>query len=198
MFEGLDTVGLAAGALLASLLPTWIGLRASLVVVGFLVPLLVLALRARLDRADAAASAPDPEVLGWLRRDPIFRNLPGPGVERLAARAERHAAPADREIVREGEIADRYYHIVDGAFEVSVRGEVVRHLRAGDAFGEIALLHAVPRTATVRAVGPGQLVALRGEDFIEALTGHPPSRSRADAAAEALLREDRRREGGAA
>lgn len=194
VFEGLDTAGLALGALLASLLPAWIGLRASLVVAGALVPLLLLMARVRLDRVDAAATVPDSEVLAWLQRDPIFRNLPAPVVERLAARAEALAVPAGAQVVGEGEIGDRYYHVVEGEFEVSIGGDAVRRLAPGEAFGEIALLRAVPRTATVRAAGPGRLVALRGEEFIEALTGHPPSHAHADATVDRLLEADRRRE----
>jgi CRP-like cAMP-binding protein len=53
---------------------------------------------------------------------------------------------------------------------VTVDGRVVNRIGAGDSFGEIALLRRVPRTATVRAPGDAELLALDAGDFIPALT----------------------------
>ena len=59
--------------------------------------------------------------------------------------------------------------IADGELEVAVDGHAVRRLGAGDPFGEIALLRQVPRTATVRALGDAELLALDSDDFIPAM-----------------------------
>jgi CRP-like cAMP-binding protein len=50
-----------------------------------------------------------------------------------------------------------------------VTGEVCPRLRAGDYFGERALLLAEPRAATVTAVSPCALVALDEGNFIRLL-----------------------------
>jgi CRP-like cAMP-binding protein len=51
----------------------------------------------------------------------------------------------------------------------------VKTLRRGDAFGEIALIKNVPRTATITALTEAELFSLTKEPFVLALTGHAPA-----------------------
>lgn len=72
-------------------------------------------------------------------------------------------------VVGEGEVADRFYVILFGLAEVTMGGESVRTLSAGDWFGEIALLHDLPRTATVTAARDLRLWALERDAFWKVL-----------------------------
>jgi CRP-like cAMP-binding protein len=65
--------------------------------------------------------------------------------------------------------------IVAGEAEVLGDGAPVRLLRPGDSFGEIALLHDVPRTATVRAVGPLHVLEVERHAFLDAIGASPAS-----------------------
>jgi cytochrome P450/CRP-like cAMP-binding protein len=89
--------------------------------------------------------------------------LPGADKERLGgviAALERHTYRPGDVIIRQGDEADRFYLISKGAVEV-VREEpgkppqVVAELGGGQYFGEIGLLQASPRMATVRVPSGG-------------------------------------------
>lgn len=61
--------------------------------------------------------------------------------------------------------------MADGAFDVVMSGRLMRVANRGDCFGEVALLAAVPRTATVSANGVGTLLAVDRVAFLTAVTG---------------------------
>lgn len=174
----LGTLGL--GAVLAPALIAAVGAEAALLVTGALLPVLAIVSRPRLRTLDRVTSAPPAAEL--LRRVPMLAGLPGSVLERLARETSPVSFAAGHVILREGEPGDRFYVVERGT--VSIRG---RHLQAGEAFGEIALLRDVPRTATATAVTDVALVALEREPFVAAVTGHAPSAAAADAVIAARL-----------
>ncbi|GIK40242.1 MAG: hypothetical protein BroJett011_40750 [Chloroflexota bacterium] len=78
-----------------------------------------------------------------------------------------------------GEMGDTFYIVEVGEVEVlapDMAGQsvgVINRLGPGDFFGEIALLRAVPRTATIRAVKPTRLLAISREDFDSVVDKYP-------------------------
>ncbi len=58
---------------------------------------------------------------------------------------------AGEEIVREGEMDDRFYVIVSGAADVMRNGRSVGQIEAGDCFGETSYLRGAKRLATIQA-----------------------------------------------
>jgi CRP-like cAMP-binding protein len=75
-------------------------------------------------------------------------------------------------VIRQGDVGNRFYAIQAGDLVARANGVDLSSMSAGDGFGEIALLHARPRTATVVAVTPARLVALDGADFVAAVTSN--------------------------
>jgi hypothetical protein len=177
-------IGRGVGAIAASALVGLTSIETAFIVVGALLPAGLALRRGAFARLDGDAAAPE-RVLARLRALDLFAPLPLATIETLAARASAVEVGAGEWIVREGEHGDRFYVIADGEVEVTERGTVLRHERAGEYFGEIALLRDVLRTASVRAVGPVALVALAREDFLVAVTGH----ARAAAIATAVVDE---------
>jgi MFS family permease len=180
VFGALETIVLAAialGGLMAPLAVNALGERGALVAAGLLLPLTVAATAGRL-RALDHADGPPAEVLELLRGLPPFAPLPRPVLERLAFDAEAVTFPAGT-IFAQGDEGDRFYVIAEGTVDVDVDGRTVRREGRGDGFGEIALLHETPRTATVTATGPVTLYALGRDAFVTAVTGHAASNAAA-------------------
>lgn len=177
-------VGLGVGSITAPALVAGLGVRGALVATGcFLVAVTLLAWR-RLVAIDAVAVAPTRE-LGILSTVPLFEPLSVAAKEHLASRLEVRSVPAGTRIITEGEPGEDFYIVVDGHAEVTRGGERVRVQGPGEWFGEIALLHDVPRTATVTARDEMKLASIRRSDFLAVVTGHPAVR----AAGEAVVRD---------
>ncbi len=186
VLEGIDMASLAAGSVVASLLVAGLGPHAAFVAVGLLLPAAILLSAGSLREIDMAAEVHLVE-LELLRRIPIFAPLSALVLERLAASLVPVHAEAGDAIIRQGDPGDRYYVVAEGRVRVLVDGKEVRELGSGDAFGEIALLRAVPRTASVMAVTGVEMLALERGPFLEVVTGHPQSVAAADSVVTAHL-----------
>jgi len=184
LVEGLSMAGLALGSVLVPVLVELGGARFALVALGLLLPLVGLVAGRRVLALDRDATIPIVEI-SLLRSLPLFAPLGVPTVEELARNLEHVEVDAGDVVIRTGEAGDRFYAIADGSFEVLVEGARVAVLERCNGFGEIALLRDVPRVADVVALTPGRLYALRKEEFVPAVTGHPA----AAAEGERLVRE---------
>lgn len=114
-----------------------------------------------------------PEVVSLIAEVPLFARLPPEVTDRLASAADSASVAAGDILFREGEEGDALYVVASGRLEVSVDGKPVRTLSRGDVVGELALLSARSRTATVRAVRDSELAAFGRETFQELLAGRP-------------------------
>src|SRR5207245_2689994 len=111
-------------------------------------------------------------VLGvrvFLRGISLLAGLSRPLLDELATRFQSVTFPAETTIVREGEPGDRFFIVHTGEVEVLMEGRPVRTLGPAAYFGEVALLHDIPRTASVRARVPTQLFSLDRSAFQDLL-----------------------------
>jgi MFS family permease len=185
---GLAMGGVAIGSIAAPVVVRGIGPRPAFVLVGSILPLLALLTYRKLVEIDGTV-APAPE-LELIDRVPMFAPLSIATKERVAASLLPVSVPVGEVVIRAGDAGDRFYIVSDGELVIDAGG---RHAtaREGDYFGEIALLHDVPRTATVKAAVDSTLYALRRADFLSAVTGHSAARAAGDAIAETRLSQSR-------
>jgi CRP-like cAMP-binding protein len=103
---------------------------------------------------------------------PLFHDLSPGELDVLLARLEPLAVEAGEVVIEQGEPGDRFYVVRSGQVEVTRDGLVLARLGRGDAFGEIALLLDVPRTATVTALESTMLLTLDADGFRDVLAGY--------------------------
>ncbi len=102
----------------------------------------------------------------------LFQSLSPAELDVLLANMVPLSAAPGEAIIRQGEAGQRFYVLRSGAVEVLRDGQLLARLGPGDAFGEIALLLDVPRTASVLAVAPTELLALEASAFRDLLAGY--------------------------
>jgi len=86
-----------------------------------------------------------------LRRVPLFADLSESELQQIALLfKERHFAPGET-VVKEGADGAAFFLVDSGQATVSVGGVQRTSLRAGDHFGEIALIDEGARSATITA-----------------------------------------------
>ncbi|KAI5172604.1 cAMP-dependent protein kinase regulator [Pancytospora epiphaga] len=72
---------------------------------------------------------------------------------------------ANTVLIHQGEIGSEMYIVEKGEFDVIIDGRFVKKLLPGSKFGELALMHEIPRTATVKAVKPSKVWATEQTSF---------------------------------
>ena len=86
-----------------------------------------------------------------LKRVPIFSDLDGKELERIASSMKQRTFNAGDTVTSEGKTGVGFFVIENGEATVTVGGDERRRLGPGDYFGEVALLNESARTATITA-----------------------------------------------
>jgi uncharacterized membrane protein len=125
------------------------------------------------------ASLLDPrETARALSRVPLFTQLPGEALERLAALVELvQVGPGDT-VFHQHERGDSLYAVHSGQIRIWVRDEDSREvtlseLTEGQFFGELAVLDTGERSANATATAESRLYRLGREEFHQFLLEHP-------------------------
>ncbi|MBX3269241.1 MAG: HEAT repeat domain-containing protein [Sandaracinaceae bacterium] len=104
-----------------------------------------------------------------LRTAPVFEKVDPEDLAPMAHAAEERTFDAGETILEEGEVGDELYFVVAGRVAVRRSGMLLARLGPGETFGEMAVLDAEPRSATVVAEEQTECIAISSDDFYDVL-----------------------------
>jgi CRP-like cAMP-binding protein len=117
------------------------------------------------------------ENIEILKKLPLFRELTNMELIQVNKIIIRRTFLKGMVIIEEGKEGDSLFIIKSGSVKVTKRNkegvdELVVELGPGDQFGEMALIDRSPRSATVIAVEPSELLEIKEPQFTELLSSH--------------------------
>jgi CRP/FNR family transcriptional regulator, cyclic AMP receptor protein len=113
-------------------------------------------------------------------------------LSRIAFLTEEIEVPAGRVLTRQGDPGREAFVISEGQAKATIRGKGSAKLGPGECFGEMALLHSAPRSATVTAESDMRLLVLGSRQFSTLIKDVPVIGERVLAALAERLREAER------
>jgi CRP-like cAMP-binding protein/phosphoribosyl 1,2-cyclic phosphodiesterase len=125
----------------------------------------------RVDPSHTPRFADAIELLEIFSMVDFLRDLPLSRARSLLQVARRLTLPAGERIVTQGTRGDSFYVIVNGAVQIVKDGVPIKRYRAGDYFGEMAILLDQPRSADAIAKSDVDLVSIDRNDFLSILRG---------------------------
>jgi CRP-like cAMP-binding protein len=103
--------------------------------------------------------------LDFLQGVPLFAGLSKKQLYLVARHTEEVVVGPGQVLCLEGEAANEFGLIISGDAEVKRGGRRLAKLGPGDFYGEMAILDASPRSATVTATSACELVVMHRRDF---------------------------------
>ena len=96
---------------------------------------------------------------------PLFAGLSKRELAQVASIADEIDLGPGRTLIREGERGREFFILLDGSADVTRKGKHLATRKAGDFFGEVALMCNVPRVATVITTSPTRALVVTDRDF---------------------------------
>ncbi|MEZ4324351.1 MAG: cyclic nucleotide-binding domain-containing protein [Polyangiales bacterium] len=113
------------------------------------------------------------EKMRFLRSVPLFQELAGEDLRRLAEMVDTVQFEAGHVVFETGDPGDALYVVLEGSVAM-MHGDVeLARMGEREFFGELALLDSQPRSADARCLSPTRLIRLRGADLDELMTNRP-------------------------
>ena len=108
-----------------------------------------------------------------LKKVPLFADCTKAELRELAKSADELDLREGTVLTREGRPGREFFVLIDGTVDVTQKGKKVAELKGGDWLGEIALLTDKPRTATVTASSPVDVLVITDRRFRNVVESMP-------------------------
>lgn len=113
-----------------------------------------------------------------LARVPLFERLSHAELDKLEALTTRKKFPSGTAVFFQDDPSDSVYVVLSGSAKVfrtaeDGRDRILMILRPGDAFGELAMIEGLPRSATVQTLEDTQMLSLTRRDFEDFARSYP-------------------------
>ena len=109
----------------------------------------------------------------FLKRIDLFSQIPGEFLAHVARVASEEHFDTGDPLMREGEVGDSLYLIVEGTVRVHKGEREIVRLGERECVGEMAILDSEPRSASVTAVQDTLALRIEREDFYDILNEKP-------------------------
>lgn len=113
------------------------------------------------------------EKVLFLKGVDLFKNIAGEELSYIAQITDEVECAPSQTIFQEGDQGDAMYLIVDGRVKVHSGTEVFAELGNNQCFGEMSILDAEPRSASITALTELILLKIQRDDFAEILAEKP-------------------------
>jgi sigma-B regulation protein RsbU (phosphoserine phosphatase) len=113
------------------------------------------------------------QIVETLRQTVMFGGLPDEALTHMLSFLEQIDAPTGQVVIEEGDTGDVLYVIASGKMRVDREQRTVRELDQYDVFGEWAVIHSAPRSASVLAIEDSLLLCIQGKPFLELVRAWP-------------------------
>jgi len=108
-----------------------------------------------------------------IKRAPLFSQCSKRELEAISGIADEIDLKEGKELTRQGKPGREFFVLVEGTADVIKNDRKVSTLKGMDFFGEIALIHQSPRTATVKATSPVRALVINDRNFRRLMTEQP-------------------------
>ncbi len=113
------------------------------------------------------------QKIKFIRNVHIFKDSSTPCLKMIAQKLEQTFHSPNEFIIRKGDVGEEMFIIGHGELEVTAADKVLNELKAGQFFGELALLQDTVRSADVKTNSYCDLYTFRKEDFLEVIKKYP-------------------------
>lgn len=109
----------------------------------------------------------------FVRQVPLFEELRDDFLIRLASVMEELDFPANHTIFHKGEEGESMYIVVSGRVKIHIGNRTIAEQGSGKCFGEMAVVDAEPRSASVTTLEPCECLLLTQQQLYEAIDEMP-------------------------